>query len=233
MTDNALLAESKMKFLDMETWERSEHFTFFQSLCTSRYGFTVQQDVTGLFNYRKEQNSGSAKIRFSSMLYYLATRAANEVPEFRTRIVEGKPAVYDVIHPAFTYIPNGRSLHANCFCRLGDDFKDTAANIEVARRTADEKPTLTPIGGEKPNLFYFSVVNGVAFTSASNPWGNCNTDSVPRILFGHITENESGKKIMPVAVEALHGLVDGKHFGEFFQKFDAMCKEPGKYLGNN
>ena len=230
MANKALLAESKIKFLDMDTWERSEHFTFFQSLCTSRYGFTVQQDVTELFNYRKEQNNGSAKIRFSSMLYYLATRAANEVPEFRTRIVEGKPAIYDVIHPAFTYIPKGRSLHANCLCRLGNNFNETAANIEVARQSADEKPTLTPAGGERPNLFYFSVVNGVAFTSASNPWGNCNTDSVPRILFGHVTENESGRKMMPVAVEALHGLMDGKHFGEFFQKFDAMCKEPEDYL---
>ncbi len=230
MINNALLTESKMEFLDMETWERSEHFTFFQSLCTSRYGFTVQQDVTELFNYRKKQNSGPAKIRFSSVLYYLATRAANAVPEFRTRIVEGKPAIYDVIHPAFTYIPKGRSLHANCLCRLGDNFNETSANIEVARQTADERPTLTPAGGEKPNLFYFSVVNGVAFTSASNPWGNCNIDSVPRILFGHVTENEAGRKIMPVAVEALHGLVDGKHFGEFFQEFDAMCKEPGEYL---
>ncbi len=62
MTNKALLTESKMEFLDMETWERAEHFTFFQSLCTSRYGFTVQQDVTELFNYRKEQNSGSAKL---------------------------------------------------------------------------------------------------------------------------------------------------------------------------
>lgn len=230
MTDRALQTESKISFLDMETWERAEHFTFFQSLCTSRYGFTVQQDVTELFNYRKEQNNGSAKIRFSSMLYYLATRAANDIPEFRTRIVDGKPAIYDVIHPAFTYIPKGRNLHANCLCRLGQNFSETAANIEVTRQNADKKPTLTPAGGDKPNLFYFSVVNGVAFTSASNPWGNCNTDSVPRILFGHITENESGKKIMPVAVEALHGLMDGKHFGDFFSKFDAMCKEPEKYL---
>ncbi|WP_415717234.1 CatA-like O-acetyltransferase [Maridesulfovibrio sp.] len=230
MNTDALKTKSKMEFLDLSTWERSEHFNFFQSLCTSRYGFTVQQDVSELCNFRIKQQENGTKLRFSDMLYYLATRAANEVPEFRTRIVSGKPAIFDVIHPAFTYIPKGRNLHANCLCSLGRDFRETATNIEIARQAADKTPTLTPEGGEKPNLFYFSIVNGVAFTSASNPWGDCTVDSVPRILFGHITENDSGRKTMPVAVEALHGLIDGKHFGEFFQKFDLMCKEPEKYL---
>lgn len=228
--NETLQTESKIAYLDMEIWERAEHFTFFQSLCSSNYGVTIQQDVTQLFNYRKEQNHGSAKTRFSSILYYLATRVANEIPEFRTRIVDGKPAIFDVIHPAFTYIPKGRSLHANCLCRLGENYVETAANIEIARQKADGKPTLTPVGGDKPNLFYFSVLNDVAFTSVSNPWGNCNTDSIPRINFGQVTENESGNQIIPVAVEVLHSFIDGRHLGEFFRKFDEMCKKPREYL---
>ncbi len=230
MKDKNITTESKITFLDMEKWERAEHFNFFQSMRNSQYGFTVQQDVTELLAYRKNQNTKSDKLRFSDMLYYLATLAGNKIPELRTRIVEGKPAIYDVIHPAFTYIPKGRNLHANCLCRLGRDFKETSANIDSARQSADENPLLTPAGGEQPNLFYFSVVNGISFTSASNPWGDCNVDSVPRILFGHITENESGRKFMPVTAEALHGLMDGKHFGDFFKIFDEMCRKPEDYL---
>ncbi|NDV28734.1 chloramphenicol acetyltransferase [Desulfovibrio sp. JC010] len=229
MTDNALQTESKMELLDLETWERAEHYNFFGHMQNSQYGFTVQQDVTELCAYRKDQIGCSVKIRFSSMLYYLATRAANEIPEFRTRRIDGKPVIFDVIHPAFTYIPKGRNLHANCLCRLGNDFCDTAANIEAARDAADANPTLTPAGGDKQNLFYFSIVSGVEFTSASNPWGD-SADTAPRILFGNITENESGRKIMSISIEARHEFMDGKHFGEFFSKFDAMCKKPGEYL---
>ncbi|WP_321403367.1 CatA-like O-acetyltransferase [Maridesulfovibrio sp.] len=227
--NKALTPQSKMELLDMETWERAEHYLFFSSMSNSQYGFTVQQDITGLCNYREGINNGSTKIRFSSMLYYLATRAANKIPEFRTRRVEGKPVIFDVIHPAFTYIPKGRNLHANCLCTFDKNFKETAANIEIARHASDENPTLNPAGGDKQHFFYFSVVNGVGFTAASNPWGDTE-DSAPRILFGNIVQNESGQKIMPVSVEARHEFMDGKHFGEFFSRFDTMCKDPGKYL---
>lgn len=159
------------------------------------------------------------------MLYYLATHAANQISEFRTRIIDGKPAIFDVIYPAFTYIPKGRRLHANCLCCLGKNYVETAANIEIARQKADKKPTLTPVGSDKPNLFYFSVVNDVAFTSVSNPWGSCNTDSIPRINFGQVTENETGNQIMPVAVEALHSFIDGRNLGDFFSGNSMRCAE--------
>ncbi|CCO24214.1 CatA-like O-acetyltransferase [Maridesulfovibrio hydrothermalis] len=226
----ALLTDSEMQIIDMEIWERTEHFNFFQSIKSNNYGMTVQQDVTALCNFRKKINGNGCKRRFSDILYYFATRAANAIPELRTRIVDGKPVLFDVVHPSFTYVPKGRNLHANVLARYAEKFSEQTAYFDAARENSDQSPTLMPEGGDKQNLIYFSIVAGVAFTSTTTPWGDCSYDSVPRILFGEMTKTESGKASLPIAIELLHCLADGKHIAEFFKLFNEMCMEPEKYL---
>lgn len=232
MTDNntILLPESRMEIIDLEKWERTEHFNFFQSIKNCNYGTTVQQDITALYEFRRNSNGNGTRMRFSDLIYFFAIKAVNRIPELRSRIVDGRPVMFDVVHPAFTYIPEGRELHANVLCAFSDDYKTQVVNFDAARNNSDAAPTLTPAGGDKQNLVYFSVVAGVPFTSASNPWGDCAYDSVPRILFGQMHTSESGRKLLPVSIELLHSLADGKHLAEFYRMFGEMCTEPEKYL---
>ncbi|WP_051249717.1 CatA-like O-acetyltransferase [Maridesulfovibrio zosterae] len=228
--DNSLIPESNMTVIDLETWERTEHFNFFQASRSCQFGLTVQVDVTNLYNFRKQANKSGRGLRLSDILYYFATKTANAIPEFRTRIVDGKPVIFDVVHPAFTYIPNGRKLHANVLAGYAEDYSTQSKNFDSARMQSDRNPTLTPKGGDKQNLLYFSIVSGVHFSSASNPWGDCNTDTVPRVLFGQISNSDSGRKILPVSLEMLHSLADGQHTAEFFKKFTEMCENPEKFI---
>lgn len=228
--ESALNTDSVMRKLDVASWERHEHFTFFQNSKSCQYGMTIQQDVTELCNFRKKIKTSGKSIRFSDALYFFAMKSVNAIPEFRTRIVDRTPVIFDKVHPAFTYIPKGRTLHANCLAKYADNYAEQAKNIEISRQNTDKNPTLTPENGEKQNLIYFSITVGIPFTSASNPWGDCNVDSVPRILFGQITESEAGKKIMPISIELLHSLADGKHIAEFLRLFGEMCSNPEKYI---
>ncbi len=219
-----------MEIIDLENWERIEHFNFFQSIKNNNYGTTVQQDITALYEFRKKMNSNGSSLRFSDLIYFFAMKAVNRIPELRTRIVDSRPVIFDVIHPAFTYIPKGRNLHANVLCSFAEDYETQVNNFDAARCNSDETPTLTPEGGDRQNLIYFSVVAGVPFTSASNPWGDCSCDSVPRILFGQMHESDSGRKLLPVSIELLHSLADGKHLAQFYKLFEEMCDEPEKHL---
>lgn len=227
-----LFPKSEMTRIDLKTWERTEHFNFFQSMHKCNYGTTVQQDVTELLAYRNSSGKTGRKLRFSDIIYFLAMKAVNKVPELRTRIVEENPVLFNVVHPAFTYIPKGRNLHANVVAAYAETCSGQSANFESARQCADETPTLTPKGGDGQNLIYLSIVSGVAFSSASNPWGDCSCDSVPRILFGQIHETGDGKKMLPVAIELLHSLADGQHLAEFYRLFGAMCENPADYLSS-
>ncbi len=228
--ESALATDSTMQILDMDSWERRDHFTFFQNSKSCNYGVTIQQDVTELCNFREKIKTSGKTIRFSDILYFFAMKSVNAIPEFRTRIVDGKPVIYDKVHPAFTYIPKNCALHSNCLAAYADNYAQQARNIEISRQNTDKNPTLTPKNGEKQNLIYFSITVGIPFTAASNPWGDCNVDSVPRILFGQITESETGKKILPVSIELLHSLADGKHVAEFLKLFGKMCSNPEKHI---
>ncbi|RYD86239.1 MAG: chloramphenicol acetyltransferase, partial [Sphingobacteriales bacterium] len=44
------------------------------------------------------------------------------------------------------------------------------------------------------------------------------SESVPKITFGKYRE-DAGRKLMPVSVEAHHGLVDGLHVARYFEIF--------------
>ncbi|WP_432735764.1 CatA-like O-acetyltransferase [Maridesulfovibrio sp. FT414] len=224
--NQALCSESRMEIIDLETWERTEHFNFFQSLQKCNYGTTVQVDVSTLYDFRKEANNNGGKLRFSDLVYFFAMKAVNAIPELRTRIVDGNPVIFDVVHPAFTYIPKGRSLHANVVCRYAENYAEQSKYFEIARNNSDIAPTLSPEGGNKQNLIYFSIVTGVPFSAASNPWGDCSCDSVPRILFGQMHETESGRKMLPVSIELLHSLADGRHLAEFYRVFTELCSNP-------
>ena len=210
-----------MKFLD-DSWERNEHFSFFQSRKNPCFSVSFSVDVTNLYTLKK-QNS----FRFTDCIYYAAMLAANSVAGFRQRIVNLRPVEFDCIDAAFTYIPQGRSLHCNCVAKFDNNFSVFSSNISTARASADQNPTLCPAGGDLQSLIYFSCVPDIPILSATNPWGDPWVDSVPRFLFGKI--DSSGN--LTVAIEALHSFIDGIHLTEFYKLFTNIIASPLEYFG--
>jgi len=213
-----------MRKIDIEAWERKEHFFFFQNRIRPQVEVTALLDVTRLAAYRNALGAGS-RPRLSDMLYFLAARAANGIEEFRQRLVERTPVVFDRVDLAFTYVPKGRRLHANCVAAYSERFGEAAAAIEAARAAADAHPTLTPAGGGGQDMLYFSIVPGLRFSSMSNPWGDPWADSVPRIIFGQVHEVPGGGQAAPVSVEVLHSFIDGRHIEAFFESMRAASDD--------
>ena len=49
-------------------------------------------------------------------------------------------------------------------------------------------------------------------------------DCNPRIVYGKFIK-EGDRLLMPVAIQANHALVDGRHIGKFYQAFEEICRE--------
>ncbi len=215
-----------MKKIDTAHWDRKEHFRFFQDRQRPQVEVTARLDISGAVAWRRGL-AERERPRLSDMLYFLASRAANGIREFRTRIVDRQPVEFSRVHLGFTYRPAGRGLHANCLAAYSEDFSETVQRISAARQEADQRPTLTPAGAEGQDLLYFSILPGLAFSSVSNPWDDPWTDSVPRIIFGKVVETVPGVHEVPVSVEALHSLVDGVHIERFLAAMAALAAAPG------
>ena len=209
-----------MKYLD-DSWERSEHFSFFQSRKNPCFSVSFSANAAHLYALKKQNG-----FRFTDCLYFAAMLAVNGVAGFRQRIVNLRPVEFERIDAAFTYIPKGRSLHCNCVAKFDHKFSVFSSNISTARASADQRPTLCPEGGDAQSLIYFSSLPDIPILSATNPWGDPWVDSVPRILFGKM---ESGN--ITVSIEALHSFIDGIHLAEFYKLFLQILESPQEYFG--
>ena len=83
-----------MKFLDINAWNRKQHFEHFKGLQDSNFGVTANVDVTRAYQKAKESN-----IPFFVFYLHACMQAINSIENFKYRIIENdKVVIRDVIH---------------------------------------------------------------------------------------------------------------------------------------
>jgi chloramphenicol O-acetyltransferase type A len=210
-----------MQHIEMDDWPRKAHFEFFQNRKNPCLSITAPVGVAGLLRYRAAQ--APPKKRLTDYLYHAIMTAINAIPEFRMRLVDNKPVIFSRVDSAFTYIPRGRDLHANCIAAYDPAFSVFSSHVQAARDAADAAPTLAPEGCQSQGLIYLTCLPDIPFTAITNPWDDPWSDSVPRIAVG-MADPAAGT--MPVAVEALHSFIDGKHAAAFLKGLGALLAHP-------
>lgn len=202
----------RYRYLDLETYPRKEHFTYFCGLAYPYVGLTVNVDITALFHKIKAE-----KLPFFFTLCYCISRAANAVPEFRRRIIDGKIAEFDHCRTSYTVAMEDETY---CYCTLEDamPFKDFLPYAARGQEKAKQADSISEEEGDKQDLFFFSTVPWVSFTALIQPVP-MPADSNPRITWGkYFQQNE--KILLPVSVLCHHALVDGIHIAEFYRQLE-------------
>lgn len=200
--------------INIDHWNRKEHFLFFSKFDEPFFGVTVKVDCTIAYKHAKENG-------ISFFLYYLyrALKAANEIENFRYRIIENQPYEFTSINASPTIDrPNGTFGFAYM-----DYFEDENLFYENALQETENvrnsSSLLPSTSGE--NVIHFSATPWLDFTSISHARSFSHPDSCPKISFGKMTEN-NGKREMAVSIHGHHGLMDGYHVGEFVERFQAL-----------
>jgi len=197
--------------LNLDTWNRKEHFEFFSSFDEPFFGVVAAIDCTKAYAFAKQKG-------ISFFLYYLhkTLTAVNNVEAFKYRIANGEVFVHDTINVSatvmrddttfgFSFIPYNKDIDAF--------VTDAQKEIERVRNT----PGLFTRTFDEDNLIHFSALPWVNFTSLSHARSYTFPDSCPKISVGKMTVTEDGKRSMPVSVHVHHGLMDGYHVGLFFE----------------
>lgn len=70
----------------------------------------------------------------------------------------------------------------------------------------------------KNDLIRHSTIPWHSFSGLLHPTNFNPKESVPKITFGKYTIRE-GRKLLPVSIEAHHGLVDGLHIAQYLTEF--------------
>ena len=204
-----------MKTIDLETFPRRSHYEFFKSYAYPYMGMTANVDVTNLYHAAKERG-GSPFLAF----LWAAANAANSVPELRQRMVGEGIVQYDHCDTAHTVaLPDGTFVNCRTDCRRS--FDEFLVYGKQCQEEAKGCHGFVQPGDDETELIFVSSTPWVTFTQVIQPTP-IPADSNVRIVFGKFFE-QNGRKLMPLAIQVNHALVDGLHVGQFYQKFQELA----------
>jgi len=202
------------KKIDLKSWPRKEHFEFFSKFSEPFHGITVELDLTTAYDQAKKKSQ-------SFFLYYLyrALKTMNEMEQFRLRIEDGEPYLYDQVHISSTVLRPDETFGFS-YIDYNDDenlfLEDAKKEIEKVQNSSG-----LYLEGARINEVHCSALPWVNFTSLSHARSFDYPDSCPKISFGKLMDKD-GKKTMSISLHVHHALVDGLHVGRFMERYQAL-----------
>lgn len=197
--------------IDIDRWERRATYEHFKDYDDPFFNMTANLNVSRLYRFCKENN-----LAFSLAGLYYSLETANEIREFRLRLMDEKVVEFDAIHATQTILNDDETFSFCYFERRLNVFE-----FDIAGKAAREKyKALKTFDVEtgRIDLIYYSVIPWISFTSFKHASRLDKSQTVPRMVFGKIFD-DGGEKKMPLSVEANHAIMDGFHVGKFFNLF--------------
>jgi len=200
--------------LNLDTWNRKEHFLFFKQMEEPFFGVSIVVDCTKAYANAKE-------LGVSFFTYYLhkTLKAVNSIESFRYRILNDEIYIFDRVDVSATILRDDKTFgfsqieYAEELQQFAENTKNEIARIQNTTGLLTREYT--------ENLIHFSALPWINFTSFSHARSFTWPDSCPKISFGKMMD-EKGKKTMSMSIHVHHGLMDGYHVGEFVNLFEKL-----------
>jgi chloramphenicol O-acetyltransferase type A len=202
--------------LDLENWNRKEHFLFFKQMEEPFFGITTTIDCTKAY--------ATAKLLGTSFFsYYLHKTivAVNAIESFRYRIIEDAIYIFDTVDVSATIMREDNTFGFSLI-EYSPDFEVFAKNTSEETQRIQNTSGLFTREFKDINVIHFSAVPWINFTSLSHGRNYTFPDSCPKISFGKMMVGEDGKRTMSMSIHVHHGLMDGYHVGQFVDYFQEL-----------
>ena len=200
--------------IDMDNWERREHYYYYRDFIKTRYNLCGEIDITGLLSQIREK-----RLHFYLVFLYVVIHTVNEIKELRMCLDEdGALGYWDVCHPSYTIFHKDDLTFSDIWTEYSPDFQT------FYERASQDMETFKDVKGIKakpdtpPNFCPISCIPWISFTGfGSDTYAESNM-LYPVILFGKYHENEKGQILLPLSTAVNHMVADGYHTCLFFQK---------------
>lgn len=189
---------------------RRDRFEFFESFEKPQLNICFELEVEDLRSYCKANN-----LPVFHTFLWAVVRGLDEVRNFKYRIYRGEVIEIEKITPSYTVMNQNQVFN---FTRFSDhpDLKNfVAASVaagEKASRTAELVNDGLGVGErEMKDHVFVTCLPWLKFTSIEHPVFRFKSADIPSIAWGKFTPAADGKLLVPFAVQAHHGFVDGFH----------------------
>lgn len=202
--------------IDKETYPRREHFEHFCSYANPYGGITAEVDITDALARIKAEGRP-----FFITLLYCMTKAANDVPEFRQRIVDGEIIQFEHCDGSYTC-----AKEDGTYCYVPSNYVPDLDEFTAQTKEAQKKALANASVEEEDDYlsrYFFSSTPWITFLDVQQPTP-IPADSNPRIVFGKYHE-VSGRIMIPINILINHALCDGWHIARVFSAFEGYLND--------
>jgi len=199
-----------MEIIDINHWNRKQHYEHFSAMKDPFFGVTVSFDVTKAYQFSKEK-----KISFFGRYLHDCMKAINEVDALKLRVENENVIKYEIIHASPTIMRENKTFGFT-FIKFNEDLSVFLENLEIEKkRVLNSDKLYPPINSS--DCIHCSALPWFSFIGQKEPVSGL-MDSVPKLAFGKaINQNES--LIMNVSINVNHALGDGYDVGLFVKKY--------------
>ncbi len=199
-----------MKYIDLNKWNRKQHFIHFSGLVDSSFAVTIPFNVTKAYQFSKQNN-----ISFFAKYLHDCMKAINAIENLRYRIIDNKIVAYDVIHASPTLMRNDKTFGFS-FIDFDNDLQVFIKNFDAEKKRIQNSTDLFP-PKNSIDCVYCSAMPWLHFVAHKEPFSG-DESAVPKIAFSK-AERINDVLTMNVAINVDHALVDGYHVALFAEKF--------------
>lgn len=206
--------------IDLAAWPRREHFEHYRSRVPCSYAITVDLDVTEL----RAASRRTGTKTYAAQVWALAT-VVNRHEEFRMTLVDEAPAIWPLLHPAYTVFNPDRETFACVSTPYDTDFG--AFQARMGEDVAEHRHATRMFPQEDLPANYFDV--------SSLPWTSFSSFALSiKDSWDHLTpiftlgryEERGQETYLPLAVQIHHAAADGFHTARFVEDLRALLADP-------
>ena len=199
-----------MEIINIDTWNRSQHYKHFSAMKDPYFGVTVPLEVTTAYQFSKKEN-----LSFFGKYLHDCMKAINDVDALKLRIEDEKVVKYNVIHASPTIMRNDKTFGFS-FVRYNSDLIVFLKNLNSEKERILNSNDLYPPTNSL-DCIHCSAMPWFSFTGQKEPVSGIQ-DSVPKLSFSKMT-SLNNKNLMNVSISVNHALVDGYDVGLFIERF--------------
>lgn len=196
------------QIVELENWNRREHFRFFSAFDDPFWGMTTLVDFTPAYLDAKRNGHPF----FLASVHRILT-CVNRCEPFRLRIENGNVVCYDTVNLSPTIGRDDGTFGFGLFEYHPDLPTFIAGAVKEIERVRNIPGLNAGADGGRCDLIRYSALPWFAFTEMKHAVSFGRGDSVPRISTGKLTR-DGDRYMLPVSVCVHHGLVDGRDVGD-------------------
>jgi chloramphenicol O-acetyltransferase type A len=197
-----------MKEINMDDWDRKEHFNFFFGSDLPFYNTNVSLDITGLKGYAKSRG-----LSVNNTIMFLITKTVNSIDNFLYRLIDGKVFKIDKINPSFACLRGNEELFRVITLEFNNDIILFDKHVKEAIQNSKTYFDLSMLRG-RTDFVFLSPIPWISFTGLDHTLSLKKEDAIPRISWGKFYES-NGRTLLPLNIQVNHIFIDGIHVGKF------------------